>query len=112
MHTVPPALLTELLHGPKVSLPYRDYLLFTPLEAASELGWTSPWGDFDPQSPNLFWPQDRTWCVASEIDLFCTLVAGSEALAEALLADPRHHLLIRPDRSYVNDTPRILSLTA
>ena len=90
MHTVPPALPTEVLHGPKVSLPYRNYLLFNgPLDAATELGRTTPWGGFDPQSPNLFWPQDRTWCVASEIDLFCTLVAGSEALAEALIADPR-----------------------
>jgi hypothetical protein len=44
---------------------------------------------FVPQSPNLFWPQDHAWCVASEIDLFCTLVAGSEALASALLSDPR-----------------------
>jgi hypothetical protein len=46
-------------------------------------------GSFSPQSPNLFWPQDRTWCVASEIDLFCTLVAGSEKLAETLLGDAR-----------------------
>jgi hypothetical protein len=88
--TVPPALPPEVLHGPKVSLPYRNYLLFNgPLEAAGELGWTLPWGSFDPQSPNLFWPQDRTWCVASEIDLFCTLVAGSEALAEILVGDVR-----------------------
>ena len=42
-----------------------------------------------PQSPNLFWPQDHAWCVAAEIDLFCTLVAGPEALAQALVADPR-----------------------
>jgi hypothetical protein len=27
--------------------------------------------------------------LASEIDLFCTLVAGSNALAESLMADPR-----------------------
>jgi len=33
--------------------------------------------------------QDRAWCVASEIDLFCALVAGSQALAAALLGDPR-----------------------
>jgi len=26
--------------------------------------------------------------VATEIDLFCTLVAGSEALAQALVGDP------------------------
>ena len=48
-----------------------------------------PGGGFVPQSPNLFWPRDRAWCVASEIDLFCTLVAGSNALAEKLIANPR-----------------------
>jgi hypothetical protein len=86
---IPPALSPKQLHGPKVHLPNRDYLLFTgPLEAAAELGATI--GEtFWPQSPNLFWPHDHAWCVASEIDLSFTLVAGSEPLAEALLADPR-----------------------
>jgi hypothetical protein len=65
-------------------------LLFAgPLATARQLGWTDPYGFFFPQSPNLFWPQDHAWCVASEIDLFCTLVGGSNDLAEALIADPR-----------------------
>jgi hypothetical protein len=81
---VPP----EVMHGPRVSLPGRDYVLFEgPLNAAAELGDVSGW--IDHQSPNLFWPQDHAWCVASEIDLYCTLVAGSVALIEALQADPR-----------------------
>jgi hypothetical protein len=86
--SIPSALSPEVVHGPRVRLPHRDYLLFTgPLEAVSELGATI--GDtFVAQSPNLFWPQDHAWCVASEIDLACTLVAGSELLAEALLANP------------------------
>jgi hypothetical protein len=75
---------------PCVHLPHRDYLLFEgPLEAATELGWNIDGRVFVPQSPNLFWPGDHAWCVASEIDLFCTLVAGSNALADSLLADPR-----------------------
>ena len=41
------------------------------------------------QSPNLWWPQDRRWCVASEIDFTSTYVAGSEALVEAVLGDSR-----------------------
>jgi hypothetical protein len=87
---VPPAFPDEVLHGPRVRLPGREYLLFAgPLAAARELGWTDPYGLFLPQSPNLFWPHDRAWCVACEIDLFCTLVAGSQALAAALLGDPR-----------------------
>jgi hypothetical protein len=87
---VPPAFPTEVLEGPRVRLPGRDYLLFAgPLATARQLGWTDPYGFFFPQSPNLFWPQDHAWCVASEIDLFCTLVGGSNDLVEALTADPR-----------------------
>jgi hypothetical protein len=85
---IPPAASPEGLLGPRVRLPYRDYLLFTgPLETAYELGATIG-GTSVAQSPNLFWPQDHAWCVASEIDLTCTLVAGSELLAQALLANP------------------------
>jgi hypothetical protein len=87
---VPPAFPAEVLEGPHVQLPSRDYLLFTgPLAAAPQLGWTDPYGFFFPQTPNLFWPHDHAWCVASEIDLFCTLVAGEDALAQALVDDPR-----------------------
>ena len=84
-----PALSLDVLRGHRVRLPQRNYVLFEgPLAAATQLGWTAPGGTFFPQSPNLFWPQDHAWCVASEIDLFCTLVAGSESLAEALVSDP------------------------
>jgi hypothetical protein len=88
--TVPPAFPAEVLDGPWVRLPGRDYLLFAgPLPAVPAADWTDPLGVSPPQAPNLFWPEDHAWCVASEIDLFCTLVAGPEALAEALLGDPR-----------------------
>jgi hypothetical protein len=51
----------------RVRLPGRDYLLFAgPLAAAPRLGWTDPYGYFFPQSPNLFWPTDHAWCVATE----------------------------------------------
>ncbi len=100
---VPPALSPEILNGPRVSLPERDYILFEgPLTAATEMGLpggallsaTHPELDvdpdwFQPQSPNLFWPADRAWCVATEIDLDSTYVGGSRALIEALLEDRR-----------------------
>lgn len=40
------------------------------------------------QSPSLWWPQDRAWFVASEIDLDSTIVAGTHSLIVDLLADP------------------------
>jgi hypothetical protein len=74
----------------RIELPKRNYLLFSgPLDAALEIGdWPAPnW--FLPHSPNIFWPDDVSWCVATEIDLFCTYVGGSRALIDELLADER-----------------------
>lgn len=100
---MPPAFPSEIIDGPRVSLPGRDYILFTgPLAAAIDLGWRTgelvkevdpdapidP-DDFSPQAPSLFWPEDHAWCVATEIDLDSTYVGGSEALVDTLLADPR-----------------------
>jgi hypothetical protein len=39
-------------------------------------------------SPNFWWPQDRSWCVATEIDHNWTYVGGSRACVEALLRAP------------------------
>jgi hypothetical protein len=64
----------------RVRHPGRDYVLVTgPLDAAPR---------FKPQSPNLFWPADQAWCVATEIDFDSTLVAGTAELAGALLSAP------------------------
>jgi hypothetical protein len=73
----------------RVHLPGRDYLFFEgAIEGATDFGSYLTAEYFIPQSPNLFWPQDHAWCVASEIDLYCTLVGGSKVLAESLTANP------------------------
>jgi len=86
----PPAFGLAAQSSPRVRLPERAYLLFDgPLGAASDVGW---WLNGDlviPQSPNLFWPDDRAWCVATEIDLDSTFVGGSAALTAAVLKDVR-----------------------
>jgi hypothetical protein len=82
-----PAAVAKL---PLVHLPQRDYFLFEgPLEAAMDFGWYIGGTHFVPQSPNLFWPDDHDWCAASEIDLFCTLIGGSNELVDRLVSDPR-----------------------
>jgi hypothetical protein len=87
--TIEPGLPPEVLALPRLRLPHREYLVFRgPLRAASALGWDSPVFGFDPQSPSLLWPADRSWCVATEIDFDSTLVAGDEDLVAAVLAAP------------------------
>ncbi|TME00200.1 MAG: hypothetical protein E6I71_16745 [Chloroflexi bacterium] len=63
----------------RVRLPYRDYLLFTG-SVQQGAGWED--------GPNLWWPADRTWCVASEIDFPYTYVGGSRSLIEEVVAHP------------------------
>jgi len=99
---IPAAFPPEVLAGPRVRLPNRDYILLRgPLESATQLGHRFgelcaaaglPIDDveaFLPQSPHLAWPEDRAWCVATEIDLDSTYVAGPEELIAAVLADDR-----------------------
>jgi hypothetical protein len=61
-----------------------------------------------PQSPNIFWPADRTWCVASEIDFDSTLVGGSARLIEAILNTPELDTWpVGPDDSLAYDADKI-----
>lgn len=86
----PSASGSESFSGPRLRLPERNYLMFEgPLDAAVDMGWRPNEGAFVPQSPNLFWPDDHAWCVATEIDLDSTYVGGSAALIEDLMADNR-----------------------
>jgi hypothetical protein len=74
---------------PRLQLPGRDYLLFRgPLPAAQQIGWRLSADWFEPQSPNMFWPADRAWCVASEIDFDSTLVGGTPELVDAIRQSP------------------------
>lgn len=84
-----PDVLEQALHTARLSLPGRGYLLFTgSLRAALDMGDQVTDDFFDPQSPNLVWPADRSWCLASEIDFDSTLIAGPVELIEAVLAAP------------------------
>jgi len=80
---VPPAVRA----GPRVRLPNRNYLLYCgPAEAVvapANLAGTRG------QCANLWWPADRAWCVASEIDLMWSYIGGPRGLIDAVLADPR-----------------------
>lgn len=82
-------------HDQVLGLPGRDYLLLggTLAELAvpdwgynAGIGWM-PQFPPDP-TPQLIWPEDQAWVVASEIDWDSTIVAGSRELVDAVLKDP------------------------
>ncbi len=72
----------------RIKAPGRDYLLFRgPLDAVMSFLEERPdpfWG----YSPNIWWPEDRSWCVATDIDLFDTYVGGSRECIDAVLNHP------------------------
>jgi hypothetical protein len=65
----------------------RSYRLFVGAKSA-----ITSWPGMDPcwpQSANLIWPTDHSWCLATEIDFDSTLVACSDHVAESLVSDER-----------------------
>jgi len=70
--------------APTVQLPNRAYdLLSGPIRGISESMCEEPlW-----QSANLWWPEDRSWCVETEIDFAWTYVGGDRAVIKELVED-------------------------
>jgi hypothetical protein len=106
---VPPAFTREVLAWPRVQTPGRDFLLLRgPLASARFIGHqvTADW--FDEQSPQLIWPDDREWCVGTEIDFDSTVVGGSAELIDELLAtEGLETWSVRPEDSLAYDADRI-----
>ena len=71
----------------RVRAPGRDYLLFHgPIDAI--MAFLARDGHFWGHSPNIWWPEDRAWCVATDIDLYDTYVGGSVECIEAVMSNP------------------------
>lgn len=70
--------------APTFSVPGRTYHLLTgPVEAVRELPATN-----GAPSPNLWWPQDHAWCLATEIDLKSTYIGADHRCAQQLVSLP------------------------
>lgn len=78
------ALPDEIRAAPTFALPHREYHLLAGPVAAAASSLEPPFR----QSPNIWWPDDRAWCVATEIDLKSTYVGCDDACGDALLALP------------------------
>jgi hypothetical protein len=60
------------------------------------------------ESPNLIWPADHTWLVASEVDFDSTLVGGSAKLIEAIVESPELEAWrVEPSDSLASDADKV-----
>ena len=88
--TTPDVCWLAVAHGgavitdhPTISLPRCDYWLVNgPIDLATANMAAEPFE----QSANLWWPADRAWCVATDVDLVTSYVAGSAACIAELVA--------------------------
>ncbi|WP_449373535.1 hypothetical protein [Arthrobacter psychrolactophilus] len=64
----------------------RQYFVFQGnLQDLAQPPWRDDYPGADSQTPNLAWPADRSWCMASEIDFDSTLVGGTAELIAAVV---------------------------
>jgi len=85
--SAPPPTVIARPKGPTFKLPGRGYYLARgPLTSALDTvyGVASYY-----QSASIWWPDDRAWCVATEVDFDWTYVGGSTYCIAAVLADDR-----------------------
>jgi hypothetical protein len=73
-------------YEPTLWLPARAYHVFRGEIDAALFSFSLHFGE---QSANLWWPADRAWCVASEIDFQWSYVGGPRSCIDAILRDPR-----------------------
>lgn len=78
----------DQVKAPRLELPGRKYVLVIgPVSAAPQIRepTNGAGSGLAPTSPNLMWPADRSWFLATDIDLDSTLVGGSADLCEAII---------------------------
>lgn len=79
------------------SAPGREYRLISgSLDDIARFHFDGWW-----QPPNIWWPDDRAWCVASDVDGYETFVGGISACIRAVLESPDLEALpIDPDVTF------------
>jgi hypothetical protein len=117
---------------PLLQLPYgRDHIVLAgPLSAIDQIeyDWSSsslrmtwvayrgeaPAPEPDPseflqrEAPNLIWPADRSWLVASEVDFDSTIVGGSTKLIEAIVGSSELEAWqVEPTDSLASDADKV-----
>lgn len=82
---------------PRLHLQHRTYYLLTgPVHAAPELEYPGEPGRW--HNPDLFWPDDRRWFVATDVDFWSLYVGGDDGfLADLAAAVPTPNEPVDPD---------------
>jgi hypothetical protein len=96
--------------APAIEIPHRRLLLLTgPITAVYTSLCTAPWW----QSPSLWWPDDRAWCVETEVDLMSTYVGGSrDCIADLAASADLEAMAVQPTDGIAYDADRINPLPA
>jgi hypothetical protein len=91
--------------GPELALPGRAYWLVRgPIGLAAANMAPEP----SEQSASLWWPADRSWCVATDIDLVTTYVGGTpDCIADLLAARGLETAPAHPGQSVGWDADRM-----
>ncbi len=76
------AIRDELDRTPRFHRPERAYyLLIAPVDAVTELRYPDA-GDW--RNPDLFWPDDRRWFVATDVDFWSLYIGGSSGFVDEI----------------------------
>ena len=96
--------------APAFDIPHRRLLLLTgPITAVYTSLCTEPWW----QSPSLWWPDDRAWCVETEVDLMSTYVGGTrDCIADLVACQGLEAMAVQPADGVAYDADRINPLPA
>jgi len=92
------AIRAALVQVPRFDLPNRTYyLLEGPVSAATQLSHPEPMGEW--RNPDLFWPDDRRWFVATDIDFWSLYIGGDDDfVAELARSVPTRTEIVTLDR--------------
>lgn len=82
---------------PRLAMRSRPMIVASgPLDAVPEKSFTDGFSDarFESyRSPSLWWPDDRAWCVATDVEMQETYLGASGACVNRLLADDRLEIM-------------------
>jgi hypothetical protein len=104
------------LRPPRLGLPGRDMILLSgplsemPLVSFHYHAANVPGDELSNayRSPSLWWPEDRAWCVATDVDLMSTYIGASANCVADLVADEQLEALeVTPQQTLTFDTDAI-----